>query len=252
VEILSQFLYRLSLGLAAAMAATSPRWVTSGYYRVHLYVLLGLNVLASAVALSRPVEFRAWPALVGAVLSYVGSVLWLYEARWAGRVTLAVLAVVALAGAWFGVPAINDAVPRAAPLLDWFDPLGGGLVLGTTMAAMLLGHWYLNTPTMQLDPLRRLIVLMLSAVGLRALVCLVALAVQWHQIGPLPTQQAIFLALRWLAGLLGTAVVAVMAWQTLKIPNTQSATGILYVGVITTFLGELTALLLAAETAVPL
>ena len=37
-----------------------------------------------------------------------------------------------------------------------------------------------------------------------------------------------------------------MSWQTLKIPNTQSATGILYVAVITTFLGELTSLLLSA------
>jgi hypothetical protein len=35
-----------------------------------------------------------------------------------------------------------------------------------------------------------------------------------------------------------------MTYKTLKIPNTQSATGILYVGVIGTFLGELTSLLL--------
>jgi len=43
-----------------------------------------------------------------------------------------------------------------------------------------------------------------------------------------------------------------MAWQTLKIPNTQSATGILYVGVMTTFLGELTAQLLSQDAAFPL
>jgi hypothetical protein len=38
-----------------------------------------------------------------------------------------------------------------------------------------------------------------------------------------------------------------MAWQTLKIPNTQSATGILYVAVIAVFLGELTAQLLSGR-----
>ena len=43
-----------------------------------------------------------------------------------------------------------------------------------------------------------------------------------------------------------------MAWQTLKIPNTQSATGILYVAVIGVFVGELTGLLLSAESAFPL
>ena len=48
--------------------------------------------------------------------------------------------------------------------------------------------------------------------------------------------------LQWLAGILGTSLVAVMTWQTLKIPNTQSATGILYVGVIFVFLGEMAGL----------
>ena len=41
--ILCQFLFRLSLGMAAGMGATSPRRVTSGYFRNHLYVLMGLN-----------------------------------------------------------------------------------------------------------------------------------------------------------------------------------------------------------------
>jgi formate-dependent nitrite reductase membrane component NrfD len=43
-----------------------------------------------------------------------------------------------------------------------------------------------------------------------------------------------------------------MVWETLKIPNTQSATGILYVAVIGTFVGELTGLLLSAESSYPL
>ena len=43
-----------------------------------------------------------------------------------------------------------------------------------------------------------------------------------------------------------------MTWKTLKIPNTQSATGILYVAVIAVFLGELTSQLLSARTAFPL
>ena len=45
---------------------------------------------------------------------------------------------------------------------------------------------------------------------------------------------------------------ALAAWHTLKLPNTQSATGILYVGVIGTFLGELMSLLLSSESTYPL
>ncbi len=62
----------------------------------------------------------------------------------------------------------------------------------------------------------------------------------------------LFIALRWLGGLVGVLILAVMAWQTLKIPNTQSATGILYVAVIGTFLGELISMLLSAESVYPL
>ncbi len=60
-----------------------------------------------------------------------------------------------------------------------------------------------------------------------------------------------FLALRWLTGLVGTLVLAALTWQTLKIPNTQSATGILYAGVILTFIGELTSQLMSAESLYP-
>jgi hypothetical protein len=52
--------------------------------------------------------------------------------------------------------------------------------------------------------------------------------------------------MRWLAGLVGLPVLLVMARKTLDIPNTQSATGILYVACLAAILGELTAQLLAA------
>lgn len=251
VDILTQFLYRLAFGIATAMALTSPRWVTSGYFRVHLYVILGLDALAAAVALSRPGQFSPVPAVAGAVLAYVGSACWLYEARGWGRASLVLTSAAALVGAWLSLGA-SEPAPSAPRWLWLCDPPAGGMVLGTTMAAMLLGHWYLNTPTMKLDPLRRLIALMLAALAVRGLLCLAALGMYGTQVGPLASYQMLFLALRWLAGLVGTAVVAIMAWQTLKIPNTQSATGILYVGVITTLLGELTAQLLAAEVNWPL
>jgi hypothetical protein len=43
-----------------------------------------------------------------------------------------------------------------------------------------------------------------------------------------------------------------MAWKTLQIPNTQSATGILYVAVIGVFTGELLGLLLSADVGIAL
>lgn len=245
--LLSQFLLRLSFGLALAMALTSHRQVTSGYFRNHLYVLLGANVLASLAAIWHPSELALWPPLVAAVLSYLGSVAWLYEKPQPGRLLLAAISIVCLIGARLGAPL--SAVDGIAAVLQLLDPPTGGLVLGSTLAAMFLGHWYLNTPTMELRPLEKLMGLMALSLVARAAVCGIGLAleVQSSSINPVFW----FVALRWLAGIVGALGLTVMAWQTLKVPNTQSATGILYVCVIVTFLGELCSLLLSQNAAYP-
>ena len=61
-----------------------------------------------------------------------------------------------------------------------------------------------------------------------------------------------FVTMRWAFGLAGVAVLIWMAWRTLDIPNTQSATGILYVAVIGAFVGETMSLLLSAESVYPI
>lgn len=234
------------------MAAVSPRQVTSGYYRNNLYVFLGLNVLAALLAWTSPVDapLPLWLPVAAAVLSYLGAVFWLYELAGPGMLALVGVAVTCLAGAWLGDAPHGDSA--AASWLWWLDPPSGGAVLGTTMAAMLLGHWYLNSPGMSLAPLVRLTRLLMGAVALRAVVSGAGLAWQWQAEGPFGTNQWLFIGLRWLTGLVGAMAVAVAARQTLKVPNTQSATGILYVGVIVTFLGELTAQLLSRESFFPL
>ncbi|HEY1602961.1 MAG TPA: hypothetical protein VGG64_25370 [Pirellulales bacterium] len=248
---LTQFILRLSFGLAAAMMLVSPRQVTSGYYRNNLYVLLGLNVLVALLTGGGQVSSHPfWPSVAAAVLSYVGAVLWLYERPRLGLLALALVASADLTAARLAATAGETLL--MSPVFAWLDPLTGGLLLGTTMAAMLLGHWYLNAPGMPLAPLWRLTGLLALAVVLRAGVCAWGFSQDVAATGWPTMTDVLFLSLRWLGGLVGTAVLAAMAWQTLKIPNTQSATGILYVAVITTFLGELASGLLSAQSGYPL
>jgi hypothetical protein len=49
-------------------------------------------------------------------------------------------------------------------------------------------------------------------------------------------------------GLIAPLVLGWMAWEAARIRSTQSATGILYVVVIVSFLGELTSQLLVEKT----
>jgi hypothetical protein len=249
MPLLADFVFRLAFGLALAMGLTPPARVTSGFYRNHSYVLLGLNVMATLAALADRERFLLWPPLAAAIVSYFGAVAWLYEKPRLGIAALFSVASLDLIGAWWSHPPTtsSDWLGRALHIVD---PVTGGLLLGSTIAAMFLGHWYLNTPTMELAPLRRLLMLMAGSLALRVAVStcgLIALAAQ----GDVASLGLPLVALRWLAGLMAVAVVIWMSWQTLAIPNTQSATGILYVGVILTFLGELVALLLSRESPFP-
>jgi len=247
VDILTQFVLRLTFGMALGMALTNPRQVTSGYYRNHLYVLLGLNVLATMVAFSAPDRFALAPPLIAAILCYVGSLAWLFERAQAGIVLLAVLSAVALWGAWADTAWPPSGEP-VCTLLAALTPATSGLVLGMTMASMFLGHWYLNSPTMAIRPLERLVGLMAGSIVLCSIVEAANLAVWLERAGAATTEQWLFVAMRWLSGIVAALLLAFMAYRTLKIPNTQSATGILYVAVIVTFLGELVSLLWAAQT----
>jgi hypothetical protein len=235
------------------MALTSPRNVTGGYYRVHSYVLLGLGVLATLVA-PRLDQYSLAPAICVAVAAYLSAAAWHYNKAGPGLLLLLAVAGGAIWGAWQAaiLPGADETVSTVRWLLWKVDPVTGGLILGTPMAAMLLGHWYLNSPGMQLAPLRKLVLLIAAATVFRIAVSAIGIGLEFGQAGVPDTATMLFLVLRWLAGLVAPLVLAFMTWKTLDIPNTQSATGILYVVVIVTFVGELTAQLLATQSAYPL
>ena len=155
-----------------------------------------------------------------------------------------VAAINVLGGSWL---AMQSAELQPTAWLAAVDTVPASFLLGSTFTAMLLGHWYLNTPSMRLQPLQRLVLLMVAATVIRALVAAGSLPAVTGLMESGRSTGLAFLALRWLAGLLGILGLSGMTWQTLKIPNTQSATGILYVAVIFAFLGELSSQLLLIE-----
>jgi hypothetical protein len=278
LNLLADFCLRLACGLPLAMACVSPRDVPTGFFRVHLYVVLGLSLLAALATWQLGDTATAIASAAAAVLSFIGAALWLYDKPRPGRFVLIWIGAIAFfAGSRLMIGAANaaaasttsggsvsgmssagvsaSAAAAAKPsgfLLRELDLAAGSLLLGTTLAAMLLGHWYLNTPTMKLAPLESLITAMLVCVVVRAALALLGLVLVTTRGGELGGPAILFLGLRWLAGIAGTLIVTVMARQTLKIPNTQAATGLLYVAVITVFLGELTARLLSNQTSYPL
>jgi hypothetical protein len=183
--------------------------------------------------------------LILAILQLVTSYLPVPGLRAASAIVASLVGVVAL-----GIVAI--ARPASSP----YDPLAiaalplGAIALGGSNGAMLLGHWYLVTPKLSPGPLRRSALLVVSAVALQLLVVAIV-ALRGDLTGTWETGLAVALGLRIGVGLLMTLIVALAAWWTAGM-NTQSSTGLLYVGLGCVIAGEVSARVLFFLTGVPL
>ena len=209
------------------------------------------------------------------LLGFVGSALWTLERRteaeWVGFSVLFISTALIVAPNFIPnvVIYISDTsvvgmgrsmtASHLTNALTAASEFAGSALVGSTVVGMLLGHWYLTAPTMSIDPLKRLNQFLGIAGVLRFLVSMTVVGLL--SAGMLDTPDATvrlaavpkaWLGLRWLAGVFGPLVVSLMVWRILKYRNTQAATGVLFVGVILAFIGDMTAALLLRETGLPM
>jgi hypothetical protein len=240
--MLADFCLRLACGLIGSLWLLTPAQVNPRFYRVHFLTALGLT--GGAAFLLRDTA-DVWIGSVlglGVLLTFLASLAWSLEGAPGGR-TLNLLTALALVMALVLTAHPNQSNGQQGWQLA--DSFTSAALLGTATTAMLMGHSYLIAPSMSLTPLLRLLGALVVAIGLRAVVGGIGL---WfwttdHSLAKLD-DVALLLPLRWGLGFVAPFVLGVMAWQAAKIRSTQSATGILYVVVIFSFLGELLSQLL--------
>ena len=140
--------------------------------------------------------------------------------------------------------------------------LSSSLLLGGACTAMILGHWYLVLPSMDVSYLQSIVGLHIVSMGARIVVVAAAVwfaIATWRpdlDVGPgfrhyILSIDGIFFWQRVLFGLAGPAVLSYLTWETAKIRSTQSATGILYVDFFTVVVGEVLAKYIVLATRVP-
>ena len=246
MTLLIDFLCRFGWGLSVALVLTPATLVPAGFFRVNMLVVLGLATFAALLSGQTLPAFGWLLPAAAAVTAWMASIAWFAERPRPG-IILCVVTALLLAAATALVQVATDENTAGG----WGNVGGAllsGLVTGLTVHAMLLGHWYLNAPGMRVDVLRRMIDVAFAAWAAQLVV---AAAVAMMPAGTAaagasggPTTMAL-VSLRWLAGLAGLPVLLWLSRKTLEIPNTQSATGILYVACLAAILGELTAQLLS-------
>ncbi len=193
------------------------------------------------------------------LLLYAGS-LWIPDGRWPRRMLWLSLAVGAVG---MLIPSLLLATelsvfPQIAVRI--VTTLTSALLLGSALTGMLLGHHYLRDPKLPVALIRRLAILFILSTVLQGLCLTVNLGSLYlsggdeamARIGLLSTSYLPVFLGRVVVGTLGSFVVACVIWDTLRIPNVQSATGFFYIAILTGTIGEFLGRFLWYTTLIPL
>jgi len=156
--------------------------------------------------------------------------------------------------------AFSSGRPLPMQVLTVASFLSSAALLGGACTAMILGHWYLVIPSLQVKHLQSIVKLHIVSMVIRIVVVIAAVfggfALWQSQAGPsfrhyILSIDGIFFWQRVLFGLFGPSLLSYLTWETAKIQSTQSATGILYVDFFTVVVGEVLAKYLLLATRVP-
>ncbi|WP_165220956.1 hypothetical protein [Aquisphaera insulae] len=246
VSMIADAVTRLAFGMAVMLLMTDWRDVPLRFLRTHFVVILGLLVLA-ALDDSRMEGSResVGTLAAGAILAYIGATAW-----GLGLPRVAIPVTWLLAGstaAWLAMVSDGAASGWVIAALGRYT---SGFLLGATLTAMLLGHHYLTAPTMSIEPLKGYVKSMGWGFLMRGLVPVAAgfaLLRGWlpSDAGAGDLTSPLVFLMRWGMGFAAPVVATVLAWKTVRIRSTQSATGILYIAMTLLLVGELTAMVVA-------
>jgi hypothetical protein len=260
------FLLACAFGCVSTLFWVPEDDMGRGYFQMNALIVLGLLALAVTVLLLYPFRpfgdrgtagaVAVWTEFGGAFLYYAA----IWRERWRRARAAAALTLVA------GGAALLLATPELsmlAPALPYRLPLtaaavlSSALLLGWSLITMLLGHWYLVSPRLTFRHLVIFSWVLLAVIGVRLLAVGAGLAAAaldeggtWYLLTGF-TGQGMFFWFRVLWGLAIPLTLAVLSLHCARQRSNQSATGILYVVVVGSFIGELTAYYLIVTTGVP-
>ncbi len=270
MSVLVLFLLALSAGILSTSFWVPGDDVGRGYFQTNALVVLGLLSVASVVVWLHPIQPFGRRAAIGTILlalallagfAYYGAI---WRERWRlaqvpAALALAATAAALLLGGASLIPARTPLPYREAWVV--LSLLGGAALLGWSLVTMLLGHWYLIVPKLSFRHLTVFCRVLLAVVMVRALSLLLTLGAAYRVdpfVLPHPWRMMIDLGGQgmffWFRVLWGLVIPALLAWMALHCArnrSNQSATGILYVLLVGTFIGEITALYLAVTTGIP-
>ena len=126
-------------------------------------------------------------------------------------------------------------------------------VLGSVTAGMLIGHWYLIDPGMEIEPFHRCFRFFVWTLWIElAVLVLVVLATAAGGGTEVLWEHRWLLGLRIVLGPVAAIAMAQMIRRVLAIPQTMAATGLFYIATLAVLVGELLGRYFTFRTSLPL
>ncbi len=204
------------------------------------------------------ISAAVWTAFAAVSAAYLVT-LWSDNGWRRARSYASALAVGLIAVVLTSVPMRQPDFGATAAVFYALTAVTSSMVLGLVSGAMMFGHWYLIDPNLPVDYLRDFVRLLGQALVLDIAVMMLVPPCLWLAGGAARTaivtlvdSHWLLLAARMILGPVATLILTWMTWQTLKVPQTMAATGLLYIAVMAALVGEMLGRFILFRTAVPL
>lgn len=254
----TQFCLEIAFGVLLALAFVGRAPLGPFFHRVMGTAALAPLLAAAVLPVSEDPASWSDPQVLltlAAVALYPGYSGPLRSARRLALLQAALIAVgLALVLAVRRAGLVTGALELAVASLS---ALATGCVAGSVGLAMVLGHWYLTIPELEVRHLQRLnfvtVAAMLGSIAALAASCVLFRDPLSAALDPLFSPRGLFhLGTRVSVGLLLPLVFAWMVSSSLYYRNTRSATGILYASTVLVLIGTAVSISLQDTYGIPL
>jgi hypothetical protein len=138
-------------------------------------------------------------------------------------------------------------------LLSIVSTLVSAVTLGAVTTGMLIGHWYLIDPGMEIEPFRRCFRFFVGALWVEIGVIVATLGLMLLRDASVEIATHLeLLALRIALGPIAALAISAMIRRVLAIPQTMAATGLFYIATLAVLVGEFLGRYFTFRTGLPL
>ncbi len=219
--------------------------IDGGFYRFNL----GMCCIVGAIGVAT-LHFL-YPDIVTEIYVWVwfGSFMLITALYWnAEHISNLVIAAIAILGTGTMIRVALNLAPELHLYGVWSVVLLGSAITAAVFFAMILGHWYLNVIALPIRLLKRATLAMWVLLAIRTLWDIVYFSTDTfvdtygisHNLWAFMLHfEGFLMGVAFFMGNLVPIALNIFIWRTLKLQATQSATGLLYVSVVSILFGDL-------------